>query len=391
MKKITTISTILLLAILTSCGGRSNQPTGDIITINVTANFPQRELILQDFMDVEYIALDDSYEFTTQGRVLDIGKRYMLVSNYIQDGNILVFSRKTGEGLRVINRRGQGGEEYSRVSAAILDEDNGEIFVKDLPTGRFLVYDLYGNFRRRFNFIEGARYSSVLNYDKNNLLVYRNFPLFAPETTQSSFLIISKQDGRLVREFYIPVEEFRTPNVVKYIDGHTLPISIRYYPILPYRNGWVLMHTSSDTIYNFLPNGDLIPLISIHSMGTELFLFPSVFTSRYYFMQIHRKGIEGDSPTNIRMLPRVNLVYDRQENAIFRVTVYNNDFSNRSTNMGLQPINHEIAFSERFEAYQLVEAYENGELRGRLKEIASKLNEESNPVIMLVKHRNRSF
>jgi hypothetical protein len=35
----------------------------------------------------------------------------------------------------------------------------------------------------------------------------------------------------------------------------------------------------------------------------------------------------------------------------------------------------------------LVEAYKNDELKGRLKEIAAKLNEESNPVIMLVKHR----
>jgi hypothetical protein len=39
------------------------------------------------------------------------------------------------------------------------------------------------------------------------------------------------------------------------------------------------------------------------------------------------------------------------------------------------------------EAYQLVESYKRGELKGKLKEIAATLNEESNPVIMLIKHK----
>ena len=43
---------------------------------------------------------------------------------------------------------------------------------------------------------------------------------------------------------------------------------------------------------------------------------------------------------------------------------------------------------QTFEAHRLVESLENGELKdGKLKEIAAKLDEDSNPVIMLVKHR----
>ena len=33
------------------------------------------------------------------------------------------------------------------------------------------------------------------------------------------------------------------------------------------------------------------------------------------------------------------------------------------------------------------EAYEKGQLKGRLKEIAATLDEEANPVIMLIKHK----
>ena len=40
-----------------------------------------------------------------------------------------------------------------------------------------------------------------------------------------------------------------------------------------------------------------------------------------------------------------------------------------------------------FYAYELVEANEEGKLKGRLKEIASTLDEEDNPVIMLMKQK----
>jgi len=46
---------------------------------------------------------------------------------------------------------------------------------------------------------------------------------------------------------------------------------------------------------------------------------------------------------------------------------------------------NEIIFLDKIEAYELVEAYGKGQLKGRLKDIASELNEEDNPVIMLAK------
>ncbi|MCD7975777.1 MAG: hypothetical protein LUG51_00975 [Tannerellaceae bacterium] len=49
--------------------------------------------------------------------------------------------------------------------------------------------------------------------------------------------------------------------------------------------------------------------------------------------------------------------------------------------------NEEIAFMTRLDAYNLIEAYEKGELKGRLKEIAAELDEDSNPVLLLAKYR----
>jgi hypothetical protein len=50
-------------------------------------------------------------------------------------------------------------------------------------------------------------------------------------------------------------------------------------------------------------------------------------------------------------------------------------------------VNTEIAFSLKLEADDLVAAYENGHLKGKLKEVAEYLKEDDNPVIMLVKYK----
>lgn len=44
---------------------------------------------------------------------------------------------------------------------------------------------------------------------------------------------------------------------------------------------------------------------------------------------------------------------------------------------------------QSLEAASLIEAHEKGQLKGRLKEIAAGLDEESNAVIMLVKYRKK--
>ena len=92
--------------------------------------------------------------------------------------------------------------------------------------------------------------------------------------------------------------------------------------------------------------------------------------------------------------PRTDLVYDKQEDAIFECVVYNNDFVDQTPvdmwyEHGILKIinNDGIAFIKKLEANELVEDYEKGKMKGRLNEIAAGLNEESNPVIMVAKYK----
>ena len=159
MKRINVISVIILfLAIATESRGQKQTGSNDFITVNVVKDYsPKKELILQDFMDVEYVALETNDAFINQGIVLDIGDEFVLVknSNRINDGNIFVYDR-TGKAIRKINRKGQSGEEYISLYTVTLDEENKEMFVNDILGKKIVVYDLYGNFKRSFKHKNGT-------------------------------------------------------------------------------------------------------------------------------------------------------------------------------------------------------------------------------------------
>ncbi len=56
--------------------------------------------------------------------------------------------------------------------------------------------------------------------------------------------------------------------------------------------------------------------------------------------------------------------------------------------MTAKSINREVEGATSLNAFRLIEIYKEGQLKdGKLKEIASKLDAEDNPVIMLVKQK----
>ncbi|MDR3140341.1 MAG: 6-bladed beta-propeller [Tannerellaceae bacterium] len=379
------ISAIIPAVIIAGCVGckQSGKQSDGIITVDVTASYPEKELILQDFMDVEYVPLETTDEFITHGIVEAVGKDILLARNR-NDGNIFVFDRTTGKGIRKINRLGQSGEEYSSINKIVLDEDNNEMFVQDFLVRKIAVYDLYGNFKRSFKFTDASYYYYLFNYDRDHLICYKGYSPTV-ENEQSCHILISKQDGSIVREIPIPFKEIRTPVFIK----EDLVVTPAFYLTFPCHGNWVFVKTSSDTVYTYSPDDNLTPFIvrapSIRSMNTEVFLFPVVLSDRYYFMQAMKKEFD---LVRMKGAPPVNLAYDKQENALFNYTVYNDDFSDkRQVSLNSEPVNHEIAIYRPLEASDLVEAYGKGQLKGKLKEIAAELDEESNPVIMLVKYK----
>ena len=154
---------------------------------------------------------------------------------------------------------------------------------------------------------------------------------------------------------------------------------------MPYFNDYVLTEYSADTLYSYSPDHALKPFIarvpSIQSMNPEVFLIPSLLTDRYFFMEALEKTIEFSS---------IDLLYDKQEKALFRYRAYNSDYVNKKEAfLKSKPLNGKIPSCQFLEASDLIRDYKGGKLKGKLKEVAATLEEDDNPVIMLIKHRMR--
>ena len=77
MKKKKLFAALLLMVVCAGCGTEKEQAT--MVTVDIAGEHSEKEVLLQDFMDVEYIPLETSDEFVTQGSVMDIGDKLSLI------------------------------------------------------------------------------------------------------------------------------------------------------------------------------------------------------------------------------------------------------------------------------------------------------------------------
>ena len=77
MKKRITIGTLTLLSLMGIFGCKQQETVEALMTLDVKADYPEKEWVVQDFLDVEYIPLETNDEFITQGSVKAIGKRFV--------------------------------------------------------------------------------------------------------------------------------------------------------------------------------------------------------------------------------------------------------------------------------------------------------------------------
>ena len=253
------IALSVLLSILS--GGCVNmQQSKDLLTIDVTKDYPQKEFALQDIFDIDYIPLDTSRTFTTMGYMQDISKDMIIVRNLklSSDGDIFIFDRK-GKGIRKINRQGSGSEEYSFLLRVTLDEEHEELFVVDNRSKKVYIYDLQGNFKRSFKNIEGASYDRVFNLGSDYLICNDGDNLFTDEI-KNIFYIISKQDGRLIKEIHIPYDKKKTSLIIN--KEQTKSARPRNEEFVPFHDSWILMDHSSDTIYRVFTDKRVVPFIA---------------------------------------------------------------------------------------------------------------------------------
>lgn len=373
---------ILLLVLCTFMG--CHEEKASLPTVDVNANYPERELRIQDVAKVEYVLLETTDSFLTQARISTISPKYIVATNYNNDGNIYLFDRATGKGLKVINRKGQSGEEYTGVTNIVLSESSGELFVSDYSARKILVYDMDGKFKRSFPFADTGYYTYLADYDDECLMAFKGY---SPgiEQERSCHVLLSKADGRVVKEIKVPVSQVET---VVWMEGEAT-ITPHFTLTTAGALNWGLTRMSSDTIYHFTKDGRLEPALvrtpSIHAMDKQKFLCLTGETDRYYFLYVLEKDFNFET---MKGYANRNLIYDKQEQAVFTPVLLNDDYSEKTEmSIGVQgsvQSDRSVLASQIIQASDLIEANGKGILKDNLKKFIPHIDEESNPVVMIL-------
>lgn len=403
MKKLTFISALIYTLFLFGCKGTGTEQE-DFIRIDVSKSYPEKEFALQDLFDVEYFVLPTDYVTNASPQYIDDELIIVTDGPSSQTGNIFLIDRKTGECKKVFSHRGQGAGEYVFLRSVIYDKENQELYVNDSMTQCVLVYDMEGNFKRRINHKENSTYFWLFNFDKDYLIAYLEAAgdpgtiSFEEAVENSGFMLVSKKDGS-TKKIETPYTQFH--ETILMVNNPKSPTGKSYFaiqndPLVPCGNDWLLVQPSSDTIYQCSPMHGTKPLIvrspKIDTMDPEVYLYPGVVTDDYYFLQSIRNEFNVEAGTGYES---AELAYDRKENRIYEYKLYNADFKDKQS-MKLVwcypyiPVlinKGGVAYITRMPNQDLIDAYEAGKLQGKLKEVAAGLNEDSNPVIMIMKYK----
>ncbi len=379
------ILVLLLALLLIGCGGEKKQ-TG-LLTVDVTKTYPEKEIVLQDIADVAYIPLEtrDDVLIAEENRIAFVSDSSIVVFNSLQ-GDVCFFDRE-GKFIHKFNNKGQSGKEYLQIIGIIVDELKKEIFVVDAwSIERVQVYDMHGKYKRTLNFQKNYSWA-FFNFDSNNFIYFQN-----PNKDYISALgkrnlvrkpqitFINKDTGKKDTIIKLSFTDGVSPFVKVRKKSHFARYTAQPAPkFLKNSNGIIVNEACADTIYLLNKHKKLIPLltrtpkITPEDKPMKMIGINGVSLNAIYLTVIDKKY----EPKGDDNFPKKKYMWDKTNNQIFEYTLKNADVK-------------EVDKLARLEEYSLIttdklmELLEEGKLKGKLKEIAKKLTEDDNPVLMKV-------
>lgn len=195
------------------------------------------------------------------------------------------------------------------------------------------------------------------------------------------YYFISKQTGEITPlEYEIPNRMGNQAFQIK--DDGTLGdiYMTNIYPLARNTPDIMITEFTDDTLYS-LKDGKLLPVMvkesSTHKMTPPMMVGVDLFTDRYVFIDTCEKQFDKNPKSTY-------MVYDKQSGDFYRLNskLYSIISPLKGTvdlprNTGICEVDNEF----------LLQDYKDGKLEGELKEIASKIKEDDNPVLMLIKFK----
>jgi len=366
----------------------------DIISIDLSKKYSQKEILLQDIADIEYVPLEttDDVLLGQMSFVSHISDRYIVVFDF--SGDIFVFNRN-GKIVSHFNRTGQGGEEYIRIGGGkvIFDEKNEEIFVGTNMTNRILVYSVNGAYKRTLKYSDDLMIWEAYNFDDETLLVYDMVALSqGRKKSEKPYMLLSKKDGSIVHTFDVNLPVRYSNRIAIDLGNNMFSSSSIPTPNNRYfgHQDFVIADISSDTIYRLTNNRDLTPWIvrkpSVHS--SELKMVWSVPLTTDKFIVLHKTDLDYIAAEKGSSIPYKTLIYEFATGEISELSLIFDDFANRPWPLAnLVPDMPKNMSAQLFPPYSIIDAYKANKLKGDLEKLASTLDEDDNPVLVIAKFK----
>lgn len=395
---------LVVICVLIGCTNKKDEgDASSLPVLDVTKEYPIREVKLDDIADVEYVPLETTDESLLPNLCVffDVSDKYIITEDLVS-GTIFIFTRQ-GKFVRKINHIGQGAKEYLGLNEFVVDFKAEELFVGSYNNKKFFVYSFNGDYIREFPLqTYHTQYKPILNYNDEYLIA--NNPYYDNKSQksldESPYLYISKKDGSIRHsEMIIPdrITHYLKRMVVR-LDENSLYTHKVYFPIQSiHQNGSEILVAdfTLDTLYSLRGEDELKPIAvqypSVRSQNPPIVIAPNIYTDS--FMSFRAVPMYYNSGNEMKPFNEAPLlVWNRRNNKIEQWKVYNSlnqesdilkDSRSGDSERSL-PANTICCF---YNADHLIEAYKAGNLPEKAKKVAAGLHEEDNRVLAIIKFK----
>jgi hypothetical protein len=391
MKKIA-LSLIVITTFAGGCSSGKHSKEG-LPIIDLTNNYPEKEIFLTDIADVTYLYLNsDDDDYLYNGRIRCITESTIVV--YDGYSNSFLFFSKDGNPKSRFNRWGQGPEDYFNAFNLIYDEVADELFVNGIGESIIQVYSSTGVYKRKITLPQGMA-AELIDFDENSLFFYdynignrkalallRGEDIPADDDHIVPFYRISKTDGGVLDYVELPGTHLLLGTNV---DGRWLNLPQRY--AVKCSEGVLLCIAGTDTV--FLYSGDklLTPVLyqtpSVVSSNPMQVLNNCIDRGQYQFFQVNtiHERVTTQDIFPIKCYLRNKITGEIVHPKLLLPDYNGKEFVINPARVG----DYENGYYFELGLSELKQAYRENKLGGKLKELVATLNEdEDNNVFMLV-------
>lgn len=364
-----------------------------LVTLDVTKDYPEKKIVLQDLADVKYIPLETKKNALLPNSAGCLG--YVsdsLIVARTSDNEIVLFN---GDGsVRSSFRHvGQGSKEYQSIIGIAVDPQAQEIFILDyLLRYRMQVYSFTGQYKRTLPIPFKMILDGLQDFSADCLLACDQKVRQGISNRAKPYMLLSKKTGEIVKELDIHFTKRLSRSISKPLgENQTISAALGYDPIVRCEDSYVIGDLSADTIYTYTPQGVLSPMLvrtpPVLSMETPKVLLPDYRAGSYFFFYLVDFEFDFETRTGF---PDKYMVYDYAVGKTYVCKLVNRDCEEQEIQLGDGGVTNKAWNTACYTipSSMLIEQSEAGKVHGLLKEIAAGRTDDDNPVLAIVRFKN---